>query len=149
MNQFDALCLLLECQSLEATGQESSNSPYAALGAWLLDLCKALISPSDAPSVDSDDQEPTVCRFRMEERFPFLMRVLQARIWNDSSSGLFSQLQLIAREFIEAMAQECDDRFEQLRKTDEQGIGLLAMPSLLELPASCKPPPFRHMRSGC
>jgi hypothetical protein len=131
VNQFDCLCLCLDCQ---APGAEADHSKpaYNAVCDLVLDVSKTLIKP-DIQQRAGDGTEHAkggllgnISRLKIEERFPFFLRkVCRVRVWTDNAGALFLRLQAAAQEYMDDMAKLCDERFLELC-SEPQGAQLLA-----------------------
>jgi hypothetical protein len=117
VNQFDALCLCLECGG--PAPLERWTRPYRAVGDWLVELSTLLIRPVVPSAIGGDGKdalgESLGSPLGVEQRFPyFVHKVAKARIWSDDDGALFTRLQDGAALIMETVAGICDRRFEEL-----------------------------------
>ena len=133
LRHFDAFCHCFESDTARLLSEKVlmsniSSPQYEALCSWLLQICKDLIDPNagtgNNPSSDGFASAPKNSR----ERYAYFEKICTAQIWKNDDGKLFKELKLIANQFMESISQECDARFESIRK-ETRGSDLVSLPS--------------------
>ncbi len=137
IRHFDAFCHCFESdivslQSEKVLMNYVSSPQYEALCSWLLTICKELIDPNAGINdLGNSYQKHKTSR----ELYQYFAKICTAQIWKNNQGKLFTELKIIANEFMEQISQKCDARYEQIchETRGSELISLLSWPTQLKL----------------